>query len=79
MINAITLLKRKQGLSVDEFQHYWRHQHADVIATLPGIQRYVQSHPLREFYEGVAPNYERVAELSRFGRFRVKKFVVRSL
>ena len=63
MINAITLLKRRRDLSVDEFQNYWRHQHADVIAKLPGIQRYVQSHPLHETYQEDGPVYDGVAEL----------------
>lgn len=63
MINAITLLKRRQDLSADEFQHYWRNQHADVIATLPGIRRYVQSHPLLEIYPEDDPIYDGVAEL----------------
>ena len=63
MINAITLLKRRHDLSVDEFQNYWRHQHADVIATLPGIQRYVQSHPLHATYHEDGPVYDGVAEL----------------
>lgn len=56
MINAITLLKRRPDLSVEEFRDYWRNQHADVIARLPGVQRYVQSHPLDDqaLYDGVA-------------------------
>jgi uncharacterized protein (TIGR02118 family) len=63
MINAVTLLKRKPGLSVAEFQRYWRHEHAGVIARLPEILRYVQSHPLNEEYQDKEPLYDGIAEL----------------
>jgi len=63
MINAVTLLKRKPGLSVEEFQRYWRHEHAGVIARLPGVQRYVQSHPLDENYADREPVFDGFAEL----------------
>jgi uncharacterized protein (TIGR02118 family) len=63
MINAVNLLKRRQDLSGEEFQQYWRSRHADVIAKLPGVQRYVQSHPLLEIYEEGDPPYDGIAEL----------------
>lgn len=63
MINAVSLLKRKPGLTAAEFQRYWRHEHAGVIANLPGVQRYIQSHPLAENYEGREPVYDGIAEL----------------
>ncbi len=63
MINAFTLLKRKPGLSVAEFQRYWRHQHADLIACLPGVKRYVQSHVLGEYHQAQEPIYDGIAEL----------------
>ena len=62
-INAITLLKRRPDLSADEFQDYWRNRHAEVIAKLPGVERYVQSHPLAEIYADDEPVYDGVAEL----------------
>jgi uncharacterized protein (TIGR02118 family) len=63
MINAINLLKRRQDLSGDEFQQYWRSRHADVIAKLPGVRRYVQSHPLLDICGDDDPVYDGVAEL----------------
>jgi uncharacterized protein (TIGR02118 family) len=63
LINAITLLRRSQDLSAGEFQQYWRHQHADVIAKLPGVQRYVQSHPVLDIYQQNDPVYDGIAEL----------------
>ncbi len=63
MINAVTLLWRKPGMSVDEFQRYWRHEHAEVIAGLPGFQRYAQSHPLAENLPGEGLVCDGFAEL----------------
>jgi len=63
MINAFSLLKRKPGLTVDAFQEHWRTEHAELIRLLPGVRRYVQSHPLVEMYEDEEPVYDGVAEL----------------
>ncbi len=63
MINAITLLKRRPDLSVEQFQEYWRLRHADVIARLPGVERYAQSHPLPATYRDGDPIYDGIAEL----------------
>lgn len=63
MIKAITLIKRKTTLTVEEFQHYWLQQHVAVIRQLPGIRRYVQNHPLPENYRQGELPYDGVAEL----------------
>ena len=63
MIKAVTLLRRKSGMPVDEFQHYWRFRHAEVIRRLPGVRRYVQSHPLPVSYSQGEPVCDGVAEL----------------
>ncbi|MDH4110459.1 MAG: EthD family reductase [Gammaproteobacteria bacterium] len=63
MIAAITLLRRKPGLSPAEFQAYWRRQHAAVIEALPGIERYTQSHPLDARTAAPAADWDGVAEL----------------
>lgn len=63
MIDAVTLLSRKPGMTVEAFQRYWRHEHAAVIARLPGVERYVQSHPLAETYQGSNPVCDGIAEL----------------
>jgi uncharacterized protein (TIGR02118 family) len=63
MITAITLLRRKPGLSTHDFQAYWRMKHAAVIGTLPGIERYTQSHPLNEQIGESTPAWDGVAEL----------------
>ena len=47
MIKLVFTLKRREGLSREEFQRYWREEHAPLVkrhaATL-GIRRYVQTH-----------------------------------
>jgi uncharacterized protein (TIGR02118 family) len=63
VINAVNLLSRKPGLSVDAFQEHWRTRHADLILKLPGVVRYVQSHPLPEMYQDGQPAYDGIAEL----------------
>ena len=63
MIKATTLIRRKGGLTVREFQEYWRHDHIKVIERLPGIRRYVQNHSLPDNYAQGTPVYDGVAEL----------------
>jgi len=63
MITAITLLRRKPGLTTREFQSYWKTRHAAVIETLPGIDRYTQSHPLHDQPEDAEPAWDGIAEL----------------
>lgn len=47
MIKMVYCLTRKEGLSREQFQDYWRGQHADIVkarAKAIGMKRYVQSH-----------------------------------
>lgn len=46
-IKLVYLLRRKAGLSREEFQAYWRDKHGPFVASVSenfGIRRYVQSH-----------------------------------
>lgn len=63
MIKAVTLIRRKRGMTFLEFQDYWLQRHAVVIRRLPGIRRYVQNHPLPEHYDDRPPPYDGIAEL----------------
>jgi len=63
VIDAITMLKRKPGLTTDEFQRHWRHEHAELIGHLPGIRRYIQSHPIDREPGGDKPAWDGIAEL----------------
>jgi uncharacterized protein (TIGR02118 family) len=63
-VKGLFLVKRKPGLSVAEFQDYWRTRHAPLVPRTPHLLRYVQCHVLPETYESDAPPvYDGVAEL----------------
>ena len=67
MVKLIYVITRKPGLSVEEFQRYWRETHGPIAGRLPGLRRYVQCHVVPELYgrdpsrEG--PAYDGAAEL----------------
>jgi uncharacterized protein (TIGR02118 family) len=63
MLKACTLIRRKPGMSVEDFQAYWRTTHADVVKKMPQIRRYVQSHPLMGGYRKGELAYDGVAEV----------------
>ena len=46
MINAITIIKKKQGLTYEKFQNYWKNEHAEIVTRSPLVETYVQSHPI---------------------------------
>ena len=46
MINAITIIKKKQGLTYEKFQNYWKNEHAEIVTRSPLVGTYVQSHPI---------------------------------
>jgi uncharacterized protein (TIGR02118 family) len=73
VIKLVFCLTRKDGLSRDEFQTYWRQTHAPLVASVAGtldIRRYHQLHtvddtindPIRAS-RGGPPSYDGVAEL----------------
>ena len=64
MITIIEVVRRKPGLSVEQFQRYWRDMHAAKVCALPGVRRYVQSHTLLSGYAKRVPACDGVAELS---------------
>jgi len=49
-VHLVALMVRKPGMSVEEFQKYWREHHGPLGAKTPGLRRYVQNHPLPELY-----------------------------
>ena len=48
MIRLICMLRRKQGMTHEEFEHHWRTRHGPLIASIPAVRdrqvRYEQ-HP----------------------------------
>ena len=63
MVKAVSFFKRKPGISVDEFQSYWRTRHPDAVTQLPGLRRYVQSHTVVSGYRKGEPIYDGIAEV----------------
>ena len=63
MIKVVTLLKRKPGLSSDDFSRYWREQHAPLaLHDHPVMIKYVQNHGIilpsgDQEYDGIAETY----------------------
>lgn len=63
MVKMITLLKRKPGVSREEFSDHWFHPHGDIImGTIPGVRKYVQNTAIimgqRECeYDGIAEGW----------------------
>lgn len=64
MIKVCELVRRRPGMTVEEFQSYWRDVHGPIVSALPGLRRYVQSHPLLGGYRNGELAYDGVAELS---------------
>jgi uncharacterized protein (TIGR02118 family) len=50
MYKIVTLMKRRAGFSVDDFQTHLRNRYGPMAAKGPGLQRYVQSHALTQGY-----------------------------
>jgi uncharacterized protein (TIGR02118 family) len=48
MIKIITLLRRKDGMTHEEFVRHWEEVHAPMLREIPEIRRYVQSHIVSE-------------------------------
>jgi uncharacterized protein (TIGR02118 family) len=73
MIRFVYVIRRRQGLSLAEFQKYWRNNHGPLVAkhsTTMRIRRYVQTHTLEDPINdairerrGLQSPYDGVAEL----------------
>lgn len=61
-LKTIDLVNRKAGMSVDDFQKYWRDVHGPLCVAAPAMRRYVQNHTRRAIYDsGRTPPYDGVA------------------
>jgi uncharacterized protein (TIGR02118 family) len=50
MIKSLTFLKKKPGMTQEEFLRYWKEKHGPLAAkVVPGLRKYVQSHPVPGF------------------------------
>ncbi len=62
MVKLIGIISRKDGMSVADFQSYWRHVHGPLIARAPGLRRYIQCHAVAELYDQYPQAYDGIAE-----------------
>lgn len=63
MIKLIGLLKRKDGITQEEFSQYWEEKHVPLVVKLfPGMKRYVQNHPVK-LPGGGEPKFDGIPEL----------------
>jgi uncharacterized protein (TIGR02118 family) len=47
MIKLVFMVRRREGITREEFQRYWKEEHAGLVkrhAEVLGIRRYVQTH-----------------------------------
>jgi uncharacterized protein (TIGR02118 family) len=54
-ITRVFIARRRPDLTVEEFQRYWRNEHATITLTFPDINRYVQNHAALRDGEPVLP------------------------
>ena len=61
-IKSIDFVNRKAGMSVEDFQKYWREVHGPLCNAAQAMRRYVQNHTRLSIYaSGRTPAYDGVA------------------
>ncbi|MFN8545587.1 MAG: EthD domain-containing protein [Candidatus Binatia bacterium] len=64
MVKILAFLKRKDGLSLEEFSRHWAGHHGPLVARIaPEIRRYVQNHQVAPAPDGGEPPYDGVSEV----------------
>jgi uncharacterized protein (TIGR02118 family) len=63
MVKIIDLVKRCDALTVGEFQEVWRDRHGLLMASVPALRRYVQSHALLQGYAKGELLFDGIAEM----------------
>lgn len=63
MIKVVEIINRRTGLDVEAFQEHWLNRHGPIVARLPGLRRYVQSHTRLGGYRRGHVAYDGIAEL----------------
>ncbi|HLG92206.1 MAG TPA: EthD domain-containing protein [Acidimicrobiales bacterium] len=65
MVKLICFLRRKPGLTAEEFHRYWREHHGPLVASTRSGQhalRYEQNHRLAQDYERDPDGFDGVTE-----------------
>ena len=61
-VKNIEFINRRPGMSVEDFQNYWRDVHGPLAAKIEVIERYVQNHVrLGGYKDGRQPTYDGLA------------------
>lgn len=63
LTKGIFQLRRKPGMSLADFRHYWIEVHGPIVKRLPGLRRYVQCHTVDAAYGYAEPRWDGVAQL----------------
>ena len=63
LTKGIFQLRRKPGMSLADFRHYWVEVHGPIVKRLPGLRRYVQCHTVDAAYGYAEPRWDGVAQL----------------
>jgi uncharacterized protein (TIGR02118 family) len=70
MVKVSVILKRKPGVSVEEFRRYWRDVHGPLLlgqsSLMRHVRRYVQCHSIADAFDGmpgVSSQFDGIAEL----------------
>jgi uncharacterized protein (TIGR02118 family) len=71
MVKVSVLLKRKPGLTPEEFHRYWREVHGPLLVKQPGLMRhirkYVQCHSIADAFADmpgvVSSEFDGIAEM----------------
>ncbi len=63
MLKIVTIIKRRAGMALADFERHWIDRHAAIVVRLPGLRRYVQSQTLPGAYRKGEPVCDGLAEL----------------
>lgn len=63
MVKRFVVLRRKPGMSVEEFRSYWRDVHGPLIGKIPGVKKYIQYHVRSEASDDAEAPIDGIAEL----------------
>ena len=62
MVKSMSFLKRKPGITKEEFHRYWKEIHGPIAAkVIPGLKRYIQNHSVD--IPGVETEFDGIAEI----------------
>ena len=62
MVKLVVLVKKKEGMSSEEFHRYWKENHGPLaLKTVPELKKYVQNHTVKMGKS--EPPYDGMAEI----------------